>query len=351
MRLELEKKQKKSDKHNSLNTYDGRLRLRDSDDDSTTVDSPNVIASHHQPSLGQLVTYSPSNNIIYPATMSTPNNSLTDTVDGHSSYNTNDTNNISRNCGVTESTLDLHYAFRNDYQMDMVDQDRQAPSYTMYSNSSYFASTSSATAFDDFTNINATSQSDILPNYSNYSAAIPYAGLLGNITNCSGDVLDGVTETCSNYINEYSLENHEININSALFDGSHDDLNELPSLSTPTVSNLNMQSIDTKDLQTTRKSIINSEYECNSKKIIDSATDLNALLDENGRSVQTIVESVRKENDEKCCRLESCVSENRISEINKIQANSLNESATVQLNADDCLSELISKTIVETVSA
>lgn len=235
MRLELEKKQKKSEKQNVLNSYDGRLRLRDSDDDSSLIASDRYFHSQQQQQthiqhhsilgLEQLVNYNPSNSIIYPASMKTVTSSNTDDMVGNNSDLSTNSTTTTRNSAnglisMPESPLDLHYAFRNEYQVDISTvQDQSAHNFTMYSNPSYFASTSGTTNFNDYSSLSSTPQSnEIAANYVAYSSNLSYTGLLTNDT-----IINNVTTACAPFIDSYSQDESVVNINSALFDGTHDD--------------------------------------------------------------------------------------------------------------------------------
>lgn len=261
MRLELEKKQKKSEKQNVLNSYDGRLRLRDSDDDNSSV-----VVDHHlhsqlqQPpfhqhhtglGLGQLVNYNPSNSVIYHASMSTVTNSgIGDMVDGHHLHCNN---NSDFGIGTTSTTalrstpngiismpdspLDLHYAFRNDYQVDISTvQDQSTPGFTMYNNPSYFSSPSGTVNFNDYSSLSSITQPNDASNYAAYSTNLSYSGLMSNDT-----IINNVSTACVPFIDSYGHhDGSAVNINSALLDGSsHDaDINVLQINSIPTDKNL-----------------------------------------------------------------------------------------------------------------
>lgn len=230
MRLELEKKQEKSEKQTALNAYDGRLRLRDNDDDHQLHSQQ----QHHTGlGLGQLVNYNPSNSIIYPASMSTATSSIGDMVtmvDSHMHCNNNSdfgsaTSTPHRNSAngmmsMPESPLDLHYAFRNDYQVDIsTAQDQSTPSFTLYSNPSYFSSASGSVNFTDYSSLSSTTQpNEIAPNYLDYSTNLSYSGLMSNDA-----AINNVAESCAPFIETYTHDTSGVNINSALFDGSQDD--------------------------------------------------------------------------------------------------------------------------------
>lgn len=166
MRLELEKKQKKSDKQNSLHTYDGRLRLRDSDEE--VVDSSGAMNT-------RLISYNPANNILYPSTamQSAPGMAINSMV--------GESDDASRNCGtgaLVESPLDLHYAFRNDYSVDST----QANYSLIYPSSGYYTTNQSTAPYVDFNAMGISNQtSSLLPSYSNYSTNIPYNGLMNTV--------------------------------------------------------------------------------------------------------------------------------------------------------------------------
>lgn len=163
MRLDLERKsQKKSDKQNTLHTYDGRLRLRDSDEE--VVDSPGA--------MPRLISYNPANNILYPSAAT-----MQSTVPGLAiNPMVGDGSDDASHCGtMVESPLDLHYAFRNDYSVD--------PTHTNYSliypNSGYYTTNQSTAPYVDFNAMGISNQtSSLLPSYSNYSTNIPYNGLM-----------------------------------------------------------------------------------------------------------------------------------------------------------------------------
>lgn len=240
MRLELEKKQRKSEKQNVLNTYDGRLRLRDSDDDNSSIVADHHLHTQQQPFLphhtglgiGQLVNYNnPSNSIIYPASMSTvTSGGIGDMVDGHMHCNNNSdfgttSSTVLRNIpngiiSMPESPLDLHYAFRNDYQVDIsTAQDQSTPSFTMYNNPSYFSSATGTTNFTDYSSLNSTTQpNEIASNYGAYSTNLSYTGLMSNDT-----IINNVTAACVPFIDPYGHSSSAVNINSSLLVGAHDD--------------------------------------------------------------------------------------------------------------------------------
>lgn len=184
MRLELEKKQKKSDKQNTLHTYDGRLRLRECDDDTTVVDSAGM--------NNRLHSYNATNNI-YPVASSTgvAGNSMDNAT---TTVNSHETENTSRNSSMAESPLDLHYAFRNDYTIDGAQNN-----YSLVFPSPSYYSNSAAPTYVDFNALTVSNQSSIIPSYSNYpnySTPNSYNGLIGSgQPSTATDKLS----SCSNY--------------------------------------------------------------------------------------------------------------------------------------------------------
>lgn len=204
MRLELEKKQKKSDKQNTLHTYDGRLRLRDSDEENSVVDSGGMNT--------RLINYNPANNILYPTT--------TMQSSGMAMNSMVEPDDTSRNCAtasLAESPLDLHYAFRNDYSVDPT----QANYSLMYPTSGYYSNSATAT-FVDFNAMGISNQASIIPSYTNYSTNIPYNGLMNTVqtpTTPNTPLIapsDGVS-SCSSYIT--SGANNDCVHNGLIFDG------------------------------------------------------------------------------------------------------------------------------------
>lgn len=162
MRLELEKKQKKADEHNTLNSYDGRLRLRengmvDTIDGAghTTMQRPSLELSNYN---NQNMIYSPG-----PGTLNgidLPDGSVS-VVAGQCRNNYISpvaVGNVGCDPSISESTLDLHYAFRNDYHhvgtaaQSATGSTVTVPqnNYMLYNSSSYFQ-TSTNSAFNDYT--------------------------------------------------------------------------------------------------------------------------------------------------------------------------------------------------------
>lgn len=265
MRLELEKKQKKSDKQNTLHTYDGRLRLRESDEETSVVDSGGMNT--------RLINYNPANNILYPTSSSSSSSGVA--MDGHSMaatnshFSSNAIDDSSRNC-TTESPLDLHYAFRNDYSVDPAQ-----PNYPLiYPSSSYYSTNTGAT-FVDFNAMNIANQSSLITSYSNYSANIPYNGLAGTVQTSTMS-MDGYMATVSN---------------GTLFDSHvNEDFLSINQTTTPTTTatTTNTATIVSKDNSDKAADQFNggkfNEYVNDASKLLDvtsvSAVDLNCLLND-----------------------------------------------------------------------
>lgn len=154
MRLELEKKQKKADEHNTLNSYDGRLRLRENgmvDTIDGACHSPMQRSSLHLSNYNnQNMLYSPG-----PGTLSTNGIDLPDTGVSvvadqcRSTYNSTVVGNVACDPSISESTLDLHYAFRNHHHVGSAAQSSAIggaatvpqSNYMMFNTPSYFQST------------------------------------------------------------------------------------------------------------------------------------------------------------------------------------------------------------------
>lgn len=222
MRLELEKKQKKCDKPNSLHSYDGRLRLRESDDEGDgsgggSTSSMNSTNIHNQTSLGRLVNYNPANNILY-STSSVQSNSnvVMHPHDSHhllsseNHYGSTAIEQSSRNCAVTslgETPFDLHYEYRNDYSVDLPStSDASHSNYALlYPNpSNYYTSTSGPT----FVEYNATNKSTLSAGFPTYSTDIPYNNLInGNQLPVSNTVIISNGSTSSNYVINTTTDN------------------------------------------------------------------------------------------------------------------------------------------------
>lgn len=257
MRLELEKKQKKSDKQNTLQTYDGRLRLRDSDEENSVVDSGGMNT--------RLINYNPANNILYPTTtMQSTGIAMSSLVES---------DDTSRNCAtgsLAESPLDLHYAFRNDYSVDST-----AANYSlMYPSANYYSNNAAAT-FVDFNAMGISNQASIIPSYSSYSTNIPYMNTVQTPTTPTTPLIqpnDGVT-TCSGYLT--SGANH----NGSIFD-SH----------VTEVDFLNSSSKETKSVDHFGGKY--NEYVNDTNKLLDvtsvSADELNSLLNDDHLSAHQI---------------------------------------------------------------
>lgn len=287
MRLELEKKQKKSDKQNTLHTYDGRLRLRESDEESSVVDSGSMNT--------RLINYNPANNILYPTTTMQSTSGVA--MDGHqiattsnTHYSSNEMDDASRNCAsLTETPLDLHYAFRNDYSVDP-----QANYSLMYSSAGYY-SNSTPTSFVDFNAMGISNQSSLMPSYSNYSTNIPYNGLMNAVqtpTTVTIATNDGVSP-CASYI--ASGANNDCVHNGSLFNVADDFLNINPPLNPATSTPTNSKdSKDSKDSKTVDQfSGKYNDFVNDTSKLLDvtsvSAVDLNCLLNDENLAGHQIV--------------------------------------------------------------
>lgn len=282
MRLELEKK--KSDKKNSLHTYDGRLRLRDSDEE--VVDSSGAMNT-------RLINYNPANNILYPSTVmqSTASGMAINSMVGDGS------DDASRNCGtgsLVESPLDLHYAFRNDYSVD--------PTHTNYSlifpSSGYYTNQSAAAAapYVDFNAMSIPNQtSSLLPSYSNYATNIPYNGLMSTAQTSTTQMPTNASNG-SSYIT--SPLNTDCVHNGSIFDShvAEDFLNNINQSSSTTNSSIAGSKGTNKTNNFDGKF---NEYVNDTSKLLDvtsvSADELNCLLnDENlsgGHQMQAAVPS------------------------------------------------------------
>lgn len=260
MRLEMEKKQKKSDKQNSLNTYDGRLRLRDSDDDS--LPNPGGVTQHRQ-SLDHLANYR-SSDAIYSMSPAAGGGAGSDLGDG--SF-VSDCALVNRSATpMADNPLDLHFAFRSEYQVDITTaQDQSTPSYSLYGSPSFFPSTSSA-PFDDFTGLAQSSQPpEITTPYSSFSNNI-YNGLLSST---SSDLIDNVAASCS-YVSSFTSENRDVSISNGLFENVHEEMNVLPLA--PTLQF---------DMCSRPCSVVLnrlSDPDSDSKNLLESATELSSLL-------------------------------------------------------------------------
>lgn len=261
MRLELEKKQKKSDKQNTLHTYDGRLRLRESDEENSIMDSGGMNT--------RLMNYNSTNNTIYKTTaMQSTSGSA---IDGHqiattsTHYSSNEIDDTSRNCvSMNETPLDLHYAFRNDYSVDPL------PNYSLiYSNTGYYSNSAPA-PFVDF---------NAMPSYSNYSTSIPYNGLMNSVhTPTTVTIpLNDVVSPCSSYLEGGA--NNDCVHNGTLFNHIDEDFLSVNQAKNATINSKGSKSID-------ESSGKYNEYMNDTSKLLDvtsmSAANLNCLLnDEN----------------------------------------------------------------------
>lgn len=269
MRLELEKKQKKSDKQNTLHTYDGRLRLRESDEEGSVVDSGGMNT--------RLITYNPANNILYPTTTM----QSTSGVAMNSHYTANEIDDTSRNCAVTsmaETPLDLHYAFRNDYSVDPT----QSNYSLMYPNTSYYSS-STPTTFTDFNAMGISNQSSLIPSYSTYSNNIPYNSLMGTVQTPATLPIatNDAVSSCSSYISSGGATNDCVQ-NGSLFDNHV----------TEDFLSINQTASSSKDNKTDQFSGKYNDFVNDSSKLLDvtsvSAVDLNCLLNDENIAGHTI---------------------------------------------------------------
>lgn len=137
MRLDMDKKPKKPEKQNTVITYDGRLRLPDDNDETNVVDAANVVLDQlHKPN--PMVLYDPTNNMIYPSTSSTiqstpvihsTNIRHISTVISHNQFE-----DTSRNAAttITGAPIDLQYAYRNEYSIEIPATPSQPPPPTSH---------------------------------------------------------------------------------------------------------------------------------------------------------------------------------------------------------------------------
>lgn len=271
MRLELEKKQKKSDKQNSLHTYDGRLRLRDSDEE--VVDSSGAMNT-------RLISYNPANNILYPsssASMQSAPGMAINSIVGDSS------NDASRNCAtgsLVESPLDLHYAFRNDYSVDP----SSASNFSLiYPNSGYYTTTQNPAPYVDFNAMGIANQtSPLLPSYSNYSTNIPYNGLMNTPQTPTTPIPTANNVVGSNYLTSSPVSTNCLH-NGSIFDSHvNDDFLHTPTSSTGKVASKAIDHFDGKF----------NEYVNDTNKLLDvtavSADELSSLLNDDNLSTHPL---------------------------------------------------------------
>lgn len=173
MRLELEKKQKKCDKQNTLQTYDGRLRLRESDEESTNT--VNTTSIHNQTGLDRLVNYSHTNNILYPtSTIQSSSSVIINPIDSQHSYSSsiidNGPSRIDCVSQLSESPFDLQYAYRSEYAVDLPSSDSTHSSYSLLCPSTSYYSPDTASPFPEYT----ANKASLQPSCSTYSLAVPY---------------------------------------------------------------------------------------------------------------------------------------------------------------------------------
>lgn len=184
MRLELEKKQKKTDKQNTLHTYDGRLRLPDSEQNGDAVDAANV----HDPSnkANQLPLYNGTSNAVYPPpTAATVLHSTNIRHISAAPHNQFDDTSRTMGSPMAKPALDLHYAYRQEYAIDIAPApvvDAGQSSYPLlYTSSAYYRHPCGA-SFDDYLAMSS-------PPAEQTPAALaypPYDGLANN--NCEAAI-------------------------------------------------------------------------------------------------------------------------------------------------------------------
>lgn len=260
MRLELEKKQKKSDKQNTLHTYDGRLRLRESDEENSVVDSGEMNT--------RLINFNSTNNTLYKT--STMQLTSGTAMDGHQIATTsthfisNEIDDTSRNCvSMNDSPLDLHYAFRNDYSVDPL------TNYSLiYSNAGYYSNSTPA-PFVDF---------NAIPSYNNYSPSIPYNGLMNSIHTPTTAAIptNDVVSSSSSYLEG---ANNDCVHNGTLFNQIDEDYLNINQTKNATINSKDSKSVD-------ECSGKYNEYVNDTSRLLDAAAvspaSLNSLLnDEN----------------------------------------------------------------------
>lgn len=237
--------------------------------------------------------------------MSTVTSSIIgDMVDGHMHCNSNSDfgttsttalrNTANGIISMPESPLDLHYAFRNDYQVDITTvQDQSTPGFTLYNNPSYFSATPGTTNYNDYSSLSSTTPpNEVAANYAAYSTNLSYSGLMSNDT-----IIDSVAAACTPFIDSYS--HGTVNINSALFDGSHDDdINGLQINSMATDKNLpdlnSLLEADSVQQITAVDDVLDKLHPT------ANTEDANLLLELNGNDVKatdTPNNAVRSEND------------------------------------------------------
>lgn len=172
MRLELEKKQKKCDKQNTLQSYDGRLRLRENDEQSNST--VNTASIHNRTSLGRLVNYSPANNILYPtSTIQSSSSVIVNPIDQPHSYDSSIINNANRgNCigQLGESPFDLQYEYRSEYVVDLPSSDSTHSNYSLLYPSTSYYSPDTISPFPEYT----ANKTSVQPSFLTYSSEVPY---------------------------------------------------------------------------------------------------------------------------------------------------------------------------------
>lgn len=195
MRLELEKKQKKCDKQNTLQSYDGRLRLRESDEESNSTVNTTII--HNKSSLGRLVNYSPANNILYPtSTIQSSSSVIINPIDSQHSYSSSmldDPNRINCIGKLGESSFDLQYEYRSEYVVDLPSSDSTHSSFSLIYPSTSYYSPDTGSSFPEYT----ANKISLQPSFPIYSSAVPYDSQInGNSLQLS--VTANVSDTSEN---------------------------------------------------------------------------------------------------------------------------------------------------------
>lgn len=199
MRLELEKKQKKCDKQNTLHTYDGRLRIPENDGDST--DSANIDQTH---------------KVIYnPATLQ-PNAVMHSTNHCHISTASHiQFDDTSQNTATTAgSPIDLHYAYRNDYSLDIPSTEPAPTNYPLlYGNTNYYRN-ACGPDYDDLISLNPSASASSSSSSSSQQPTIISYTNYGTITNTTFALADNqIANTNGVASNINSVETNSIHNN------------------------------------------------------------------------------------------------------------------------------------------
>lgn len=220
MRLELDKKQKKCDKQNTLQSYDGRLRLRESEEESNSA--VNTTSIHNQTSLGRLVNYSPANNILYPTTtIQSTSSVIINPIDSQHPYSSSIMDNPNRiNCvSQLESPFDLQYEYRSEYAVDLPSTDPTNSNYSLLYPSTSYYSPDTGSSFPEYTANKTSLQTD----FPTYTSGAPYDSQLNgnslqsvtaNVSDTSGNNAKGlsyvISATGEHCNNSYYNSNHSI---------------------------------------------------------------------------------------------------------------------------------------------